>query len=169
MKNKETKPVELQHIPTLKVEISSDQAKQSNQLEAKLVVQVPTGSYSKKDMIKFLEGMANTIKETSTDPNTLQLIQVLNFAVSEVGKCIECLGTGEMSVITKPAKDYKIKKNKLGQTFFLVPCVYCNGSGKQLSVQCASCGKNASIMPEQKHFSYCQECETRLVKSGYLI
>jgi len=93
---------------------------------------------------------------------TLELVFTL------IGRCSKCIGTGEEENITKPNNGYKVKISPRGARIYLTPCKSCQGSGKQLDVQCCSCGKSAAIMPEQRHLAYCHECESRLRLKGIL-
>jgi len=172
MKNKENKPFELQHIPTLKVEITPDQAQLSNQVDRKLPqlqAPPPPNDLSKKDVITILQDMKKTIQKSATDIKTLELIHILDFAIQDYAKCMICLGKGKQQTWIKPDKDYYVRMNPKGIRYYLIDCKSCSGSGKQLSVHCASCGEDASIMPDQNHFGFCHKCEARLVKSGNLL
>jgi hypothetical protein len=169
MINKKLKPLDLTASPNrdLIVTPSTDQAALSNQI--KVIPPSPDNNFSKEDYIKFIEGMITTISTTSKDPQTLQLIPVLEFAKREIGKCTRCLGNGKFITYDKPQNDYIAKTSPKGKKYFLANCIACAGTGKQLDVRCASCGKDGKIMPDQSHFEYCANCEARLMKSGVLL
>ena len=169
---KDKKNFDLQKIPTLKIDIyQPDQAKQSNELEKKLGLTMPPvpTDLSKKDVIKILEGMKDTIKGSATDLRTLELIHILDFALKDYAKCHNCKGSGHIIDYHKPPQNYTPKVSPKGVKYFLINCLACNGSGKVLSVHCASCGENTPVMPDQRHLDYCHKCETRLVRSGVIL
>ena len=145
------------------IEISSDQASQSNQLD----------KYPKdpKEYQLSKQEVSDILKSYLIDPigiDDWKIRQALKIALTDLGKCLVCRGLGKVPVAQKPDSGYEVKRNKLN-IYYLTQCVHCRGFGKQLSVKCASCGDDRKIMPDQRHFSYCQECESKLLKSGVLI
>lgn len=117
------------------------------------------GILSIKEIISHLEFLKNREKSSV-------LIDTMTKAISLLGRCVSCMGTGEEENFTKPTSGYKVKYSPRGARIYVMPCTTCHGSGKQLDVTCISCGQSAALRPEQRQLSYCHECETRLRMKG---
>ena len=149
---------------TLQIKIGgTDQALVSNQLERK-EAPVSTGPISKQQALHYMEKWLKSLG--SEQSNWTESIKI---AINEIGKCAHCAGSGGCVKSDKPDQFYKIKTNPKGLKYYLALCSWCNGSGKQLDVNCRSCGKSAAIMPDQRHVDYCHECENRLIRTGVII
>ena len=126
-----------------------------------------TVSYNGKLTIKEVIANLEFLKTSKTVKSSV-LIDTINCAIKLVAQCSRCMGTGEQENFTQPVSGYKVRVTPRGYRVYVTPCSSCRGSGKHLDVECCSCGKSAALMPEQRHYSHCHECETRLRLKGTL-
>lgn len=115
-----------------------------------------------KDVVANLEDMKNLSKK--------EFRHTYDLAIDLLSRCRSCCGSGYVETDQKPSSGYKVKFSPRGVRIYLVVCFTCGGSGKQLDVQCRSCGQSAAIMPDQKHiYTYCRKCEERLRLEGKVV
>lgn len=120
---------------------------------------------SKRQAIEALRILRSGIRPI---PQNEIALEAIDCALTEIGRCSECYGTGSEIKAENKQPGYKKRIDPKGRDIYVYPCEDCEGTGKQLNGMCRSCGVAFDVAAGQRHVRYCCECEHALLRSGVL-
>jgi hypothetical protein len=118
---------------------------------------------SKRKALAILERMRRGDPVSPSD-----LKAVCEIAIEYIGRCPDCLGSGQQEMLVKPNGPYTQKTTASGVIRYFVTCKFCEGQKTKLTVYCNSCGSTEELSWDAKSNKYCKKCTEALKRKGLL-